>query len=260
MPWDGGLLYVADVTIGSSGTLTIGEPRYVAGKYQEASAGYPSWVSNDTLLYTVDVSGFQNPWTYSLATQSSSPVLKSPKDEDFNEPAWILGGSHNAVLDSNGHTVLFTALREVRSVLYQITLKTGATEELESPFVTIESVRRVTDSNVVFIGSQIDEPAAIILCTTSPYEKPQFKQLKSSASASANPVPKEYLSKPQSLAIDVNGQPVYAVYYPPTNPDFVAPAGELPPCVVNVHGGPTSSDDQSLKMLVQYFTTRGFAW
>ena len=32
----------------------------------------------------------------------------------------------------------------------------------------------------------------------------------------------------------------YAFYYPPTNPEFRAPAGEKPPLVVNVHGGPTA--------------------
>ncbi len=32
-------------------------------------------------------------------------------------------------------------------------------------------------------------------------------------------------------------------YYAPVNPDFTAPEGELPPLIVNVHGGPTECND-----------------
>jgi dipeptidyl aminopeptidase/acylaminoacyl peptidase len=50
---------------------------------------------------------------------------------------------------------------------------------------------------------------------------------------------------------------VHAHVYPPTNPDVVAPDGELPPYIVVVHGGPTAQSDATLSAGTAYFTSRG---
>ncbi len=50
---------------------------------------------------------------------------------------------------------------------------------------------------------------------------------------------------------------MHAVVYPPTNPDFAAPAGELPPYVVFVHGGPTSQAMAAIDIEKAFFTSRG---
>ena len=50
---------------------------------------------------------------------------------------------------------------------------------------------------------------------------------------------------------------VHALVYPPANPDVTAPAGELPPFIVHVHGGPTSNSVPSLSMEKAFFTSRG---
>lgn len=56
-----------------------------------------------------------------------------------------------------------------------------------------------------------------------------------------------------------DGEKTWGYFYPPYNPDFVAPENELPPLVVMVHGGPTSRSNRSFHPLRQYFTTLGFA-
>ena len=53
---------------------------------------------------------------------------------------------------------------------------------------------------------------------------------------------------------------VHAIVYPPHNPDFVAPDGELPPFVAFVHGGPTGQAVPTVvhaNGLIGYFTSRG---
>jgi dipeptidyl aminopeptidase/acylaminoacyl peptidase len=50
----------------------------------------------------------------------------------------------------------------------------------------------------------------------------------------------------------------HALVYPPTNPQVSPPPAELPPLLVVVHGGPTSSASSVLNLDVQYWTSRGF--
>ncbi len=53
------------------------------------------------------------------------------------------------------------------------------------------------------------------------------------------------------------GGPVHAYDFPPTNPDASAPADELPPYIVCVHGGPTAHRGGAASGRVAYFTSRG---
>ncbi|KAI8868624.1 alpha/beta-hydrolase, partial [Ramicandelaber brevisporus] len=91
----------------------------------------------------------------------------------------------------------------------------------------------------------------------------------SSPTAPGGYVPAEFVSVPRessssgsssSSSSDDDGEQVfgYAYYYPPANPHFHGPAGELPPLVTFIHGGPT---DHSRGLFVQqylFFTSRGF--
>jgi dipeptidyl aminopeptidase/acylaminoacyl peptidase len=55
------------------------------------------------------------------------------------------------------------------------------------------------------------------------------------------------------------GRLAHAFHYPPTNGDFEGVAGELPPLIVTSHGGPTSMSTSSLRLAIQFWTSRGFA-
>lgn len=56
-----------------------------------------------------------------------------------------------------------------------------------------------------------------------------------------------------------NAWTAHALFYPPTNRDFVAPEGTLPPLIVKSHGGPTSCSTSELALPAQFWTSRGFA-
>jgi dipeptidyl aminopeptidase/acylaminoacyl peptidase len=51
----------------------------------------------------------------------------------------------------------------------------------------------------------------------------------------------------------------HAFYYPPQNADFHGPAGEAPPLLVLIHGGPTSATAAQFRLSTQFWTSRGFA-
>ena len=70
----------------------------------------------------------------------------------------------------------------------------------------------------------------------------------------------DYLSTPRAVEFPTEGGlTAHAFYYPPRNPDFVAPEGELPPLLVKCHGGPTAASSSMLRLDTQYWTSRGIA-
>jgi dipeptidyl aminopeptidase/acylaminoacyl peptidase len=69
-----------------------------------------------------------------------------------------------------------------------------------------------------------------------------------------------YVSVPEAIEFPTeHGLTAFGLYYAPTNPDFVAPAGSLPPLIVASHGGPTGNCSSVLNYEVQFWTSRGFA-
>ncbi|GJE93608.1 alpha/beta hydrolase [Phanerochaete sordida] len=276
MPWTGSEIYVASIAL-EGGRVQIKDKVLVAGRAKEVCAAFPAWVSDHTLLYTSDVSGWHNPWTYDLRTQKTSAVLPQPIPEDFAMPQWALGMSFGATLGNfstagvtehvhvqgstgEAQVVLYSAIRAGRAVLYLLSLHSGTLEELECPYVTVEYVRRVTADSVVFLGAKTDAGRKVILCTLKEYSKPKFTPL--GTQDSSKEAWKALFSPPQSLVLTIpeTGEPLHIMFHPPTNPEYVGPEGEKPPCVVSVHGGPTGMADQALDLTAQYFTSRGFAW
>ncbi|MGH3053448.1 MAG: alpha/beta hydrolase family protein, partial [Gaiellaceae bacterium] len=51
----------------------------------------------------------------------------------------------------------------------------------------------------------------------------------------------------------------HAFFYRPHNHDYEAPAGERPPLLVLSHGGPTAAASSTLRLAVQFWTSRGIA-
>jgi dipeptidyl aminopeptidase/acylaminoacyl peptidase len=69
-----------------------------------------------------------------------------------------------------------------------------------------------------------------------------------------------YLSIPQAVEFPTEqGRTAHGFYYPPTNGDYRAPKGELPPLLVESHGGPTAAAATALSLAIQYWTSRGIA-
>jgi dipeptidyl aminopeptidase/acylaminoacyl peptidase len=68
-----------------------------------------------------------------------------------------------------------------------------------------------------------------------------------------------YVSEPRAIEFDSHGRAAHALFYPPRNRDFEAPAGELPPLLVLSHGGPTAQTEPALALGTQFWTSRGIA-
>jgi len=164
----------------------------------------------------------------------------------------------------HGQYGAFTAFENGRNILFVIGLG-GSSEPFQIKdfeYAVAEHLRPLGKNTFVFTGSKSNSPAAIVLGTIqgSPGAyTATFKELKTS------PLPPqlaEYISDPVSkpLTAPEDQHKIYAVYYAPHNPKFVGPPGKKPPCIINVHGGPTGLEGQALNWTKMFYTSRGFAW
>ena len=82
--------------------------------------------------------------------------------------------------------------------------------------------------------------------------------LRRSAEVAVHP---SYISVPEAIEFPTEGGvTAHGFFYPPKNPDYAPPAGDLPPLIVYVHGGPTGAVSNALDLTDQFWTTRGFAY
>lgn len=174
--------------------------------------------------------------------------------------------SHNAVLDEDH--ILSTSFRDARSQFYIIRISDGTVQELRTPLAYVSHVRRVADGKMVFLGRTDTTPHTLWGMSVKP-RTPRATlnecsyELTAIGHSDTADVPAEYISLPAAFTLkhSTTGEPIHAIYWPPTNPEYAGGLpGELPPVVVNVHGGPTHMVWQGLNWETQLFTSRGFGW
>ncbi|KAI6012220.1 Alpha/Beta hydrolase protein [Pisolithus marmoratus] len=259
MPWEGSLIYVADV-ITQPDTILIMNKKKVAGQMLKISVSYPCFANDTTLVFTSDVSGFQNPFVYDTVTGVARPVLPSPSNQDFGSPAWTLGDYPYAILD-NGNAAAFVALVDGKTVLYTTGLTQSSPVILQDfPFTVAGHLRLLHSSSFVFTAGRSDAPGGVMRCDfNSGIVDPQYTVLKASGSFTGY---EGYIPLPRPITLREDKNPLYVIYYAPKNPNYSGPTdpNEKPPCIVNVHGGPTSMEPQVLNLFKIYFTSRGYSW
>ena len=121
-------------------------------------------------------------------------------------------------------------------------------------------MRRVSDTSFLVIGSTITSPMALYQVTMQ--SQPQLELLKASMEMNI-PVSlystARHISFPRVYGNDRDGES-HALYLPPKNPEYDAPAESVPPLIVSLHGGPTSHVSPGLSLSWQYYTSRGYAF
>jgi dipeptidyl aminopeptidase/acylaminoacyl peptidase len=123
--------------------------------------------------------------------------------------------------------------------------------------LNFNGIRRVSDNSFTVIGSTETTPKALYLINIEPSS--QMKVLKSSTDVI---IPSSFVSTAKHISaprLDVGEDKTYALYNPPNNPNYVAPKGTLPPAIMLMHGGPTAQSTPGLSLVIQYWTTRGYA-
>ena len=242
MPWDGTELWAADVA--EDGSLS--GTRLVAGGQTE-SVFQPEWSPGGELYFVSDRTGWWN--LYRERERDVQAVL--PLEAEFGLPQWVFRMSRYAFLESGRIACSFA--RDGGSTLATLDPESGALTEIDSPYSSFASIRAAGE-DIVFLGASATQRSAVARLDP---ETGQVRELKRSSETEIHP---GFVSVAEPVTFPTeNGLEAHAFYYAPVNPEYEAPAGQLPPLVVHSHGGPTGAAGDSLSLSVQYWTSRGFA-
>lgn len=242
LPWDGTELWVAPINADGS----LGKAELVAGGEDE-SIFQPEWSPDGILYFVSDRSGWWNLYRW---TGREIEALQ-PMEAEFGMPQWQFGMNTYSFESAERMVCIYTRLS--RWYLATIDLATRRMTTIDLPYTYIQSPHALL-GKALFIGGSPSHPASIILLEL---DTGQSQVLRRSSQVD---LPASYFSIPQAIEFPTeNGLTAYANYYPPANPDYRAPAGELPPLLVLSHGGPTSAAPTLFNLNLQYWTSRGFA-
>jgi dipeptidyl aminopeptidase/acylaminoacyl peptidase len=254
MPWDTTRLWVGDLVQTEDG-VRLENPRQVAGEPDE-SLEQPEWGPDGSLYVISDRSDWWNVYRVNGLDKLDGPaelVAVHPLAAEVGVPAWIFGLSRYLVTDTGIWLTYSTAegahLVEVSS--------DGSVRDDVLPFLSLASLRR-DGSRIVAIASQATaDPVVISIVRPSPAGSLEVTVL---SEAHDSGLPTAAISVPQRIDFpSAGGRTAHALLYLPASADVQPPAGEKPPLLVVIHGGPTSAASPAFRLSTQYWTTRGFA-
>lgn len=242
MPWDGTELYVGDLAADG----TISNARVVAGHADE-SIFEPEWAPDGALHFVSDRTGW---WNLYRRESDGSDTALHPAEKEFGRPQWAFGMRGYAFTDDGRIVTLF----QDNGRFYLGVLEEGGFRTMELDRTDLDASISVIGDAVWLVGSGPRTPAAVFSVNIDSGDIEVFKE---SLSVDVDPA---LFSEPTTITFPTTDDAVaHAFYYPPTHPDFVGPAAELPPLVVWSHGGPTAACTERFDLGKQYWTTRGFA-
>ncbi|MFN0110545.1 MAG: S9 family peptidase [Blastocatellia bacterium] len=242
MPWDESELWLADAKDDGS----LANQTLIAGDTNE-SVFQPEWSPDGELYFVSDCNNWWN--LYRLRARNVEAVC--PMDAEFALPQWVFGMSSYGFVSPK--QIVCAYVQQGFSSLALVDVESGKLETVKSPFTQIEGIRCGAGKAVFFAGSP-NQASAIVQFDLATR---QFETLRRSSELA---VDAGYVSSPQAIEFPTtNDLTSHGFFYPPQNKDCVAPADELPPLLVMIHGGPTSAASPTLKLGIQYWTSRGIA-
>jgi dipeptidyl aminopeptidase/acylaminoacyl peptidase len=244
MPWDGTELWVADVSDGR-----LSGHRKLAGGPRE-SIFQPGWSPDGALHFVSDLTGWWN--LYRFADGEAEARNLAPRDAEFGVPMWEFGYSTYAFM-SDGRIACTYRSRGVQH-LGVLDPTTGELLDLDVPYASFEPPYvRASGTQVVFVAGGPSTPSQVV---SLDFASRSVDVLRVSEEVDVDPA---VFSSPEAIEFPTEGgRTAFALFYPPTNPAYEAPAGERPPLIVESHGGPTGEYTPELSLETLLFTSRGF--
>jgi dipeptidyl aminopeptidase/acylaminoacyl peptidase len=242
MPWDGTELWVGELQPDGS----LGQSEQVAGSIDE-SIFQPEWSPDGVLHFVSDRTGWWN--LYRWRAGHIEPLCEM--EAEFGWTQWLFGLS---LYDfESADRIICAYTQEGTWRLASLDTRTHKLEPIETPYTEIWSVR-ARPGRAVFVGGSPSEPASIVQVDLATREVEVLYR------SSDVEIDAGYMSPPQAIEFPTEqGLTAHAFLYAPNNRDYVGPPGERPPLLVISHGGPTFCTWTTLRLDIQYWTSRGIA-
>jgi dipeptidyl aminopeptidase/acylaminoacyl peptidase len=244
MPWDGTELWVAELT--DDGGLRAA--RKVAGGDQE-SIFQPTWSPDGVLYFVSDRTNWWN--LYRWRGDNIEPVVQVPAE--LGTTSWLF--RMNTYAFESERRIVCQVRSNGLARLATVDPKDGRLQNLDTPFTALGPYVEARAGKAFTIAATPTQLPALIAVDL---DSGRVEVIRRSGNVA---VALSYLSVPEAIEFPTNGGvTAHGFFYPPQNPDYEAPAGELPPLIVYVHGGPTGSVSNALDLGDQFWTSRGFGY
>ncbi len=236
MPWDATQLMVADLVDGVAVTAAC-----VLGG-ADVSVPQAEWADNDTLYAMADPDGWWNLHRLDVSGGKVECVLPMPRE--CASALWRVGATWFAL--AGERVVLRHGIGAQQLALWDPA--SGALQDLAPGWNDFGTYVWADARDAVIVGGCEREQATVLRVP-----------LTGADAIRCLPEPPAELAAWTSIPRRHTVQDVHFIYYPPTNPDYAAPVGALPPLLIYAHGGPTSHADATPSVEYSMFTSRGFA-
>ena len=241
MPWDGTELWVGELDedgrIASAGLVAGGK---------DESIFQPQWSPGGVLHFVSDRTGWWN--LYRFFDGRIEPLHE--KDAEFGAPQWVFRMSTYAF--ESERRLICAHCERGTSHLAILDAKTSKLDPIEIPYTEIASLRAAA-GRAVFCGGSPTEPLSVVSLDLTTREPRILRR------SSTIEIDKAYLSIPRAIEFPTENElTAHGFFYAPASRDCEAPLVERPPLIVISHGGPTSASTMTLKLSIQYWTSRGF--
>ncbi len=242
MPWDGTELWIADIQQDGS----LAHSRCIAGGRNE-SIFQPQWSPAGILHFVSDRTGWWNLYRW----QDERVHALCPMEAEFGLPQWVFGQRLYDFESSSSIVCAYT--RKGLWYLGRLDTTHGRLDTFDLPYTDFGNIL-VQGTRVLCTASSPSRPHSIVQIDLHTHEVNTLRQ------AVDFTIDERYVSIPTAIEFPAqDGHSAHAFYYAPHNADSHAPEGERPPLIVKSHGGPTGASTTSFNLMIQYWTSRGFA-
>lgn len=173
------------------------------------------------------------------------------EDASLLKPAWVQGVVVQA-WSAKSDRIFFLQSRAGVSELNEVAVATGEARPVDlAPYTALSQLAINPDGAIALVASAPTISARVV---SKSGKSVRIRQRSTSEAIPLADLPSPY--EIQWTATD--GTTVYGIYSPPTSSQF---QGEgLPPVIVQIHGGPTSSVMVGFDLEAAFFTNRGYGF